>query len=107
MSCSFKLLNITAEVAYDTFYICGILLSILFDILLIEPPISKRYYTHRNANIQTAIVFRIFHKLVFIRRSACVSIWYNKTLSVMKALFKLLNLRKMKFVYLYYGLNLY
>lgn len=41
VSYSSKLLNITAQVAYGTFYIFGILLSILFDTLLTEAPISK------------------------------------------------------------------
>ena len=52
VSCSFKLLNITAEVAYGTFCIFGILVSVLFDILL-----------NRSPSIQIAFLFRIFCKL--------------------------------------------
>jgi hypothetical protein len=55
VACAFKLLSIIAEVAYDSFYIFDILLSILFDILLNRSPI-----------IQTAFIFRISCQLVFI-----------------------------------------
>jgi hypothetical protein len=82
VSCSFKLLNVTAEVAHDTFCICGILLSILLDILLNRSHNIQTYSTHSSPNFQRAFHFRISYKLVFIHPSLCVSLSYSKCLRI-------------------------